>query len=91
MSENFDFVNMTDYQADMRETAEQAAHVIGEIKKDRDFWKAAFWAAVKASGGRIRIPIDVSAGPLTVARPCDKGQEISHYQYDDTYEFRLTT
>lgn len=89
MRRDFDFVDMTDYQSDMKETAEQAAHIIKDMRRDRDFWRAAFWKAVAANGGKVRIFLDREAGPITRLQPVEKGQEVSYYQDDMTTEFRL--
>lgn len=81
-----DFVAMSDYQSDMRETADQAAHIIRTLTEERDFWRSSFWEAV-AKAGPIRIPLSDGGFHVFHLRQLAPGQTIDYYAYDDTYQF----
>jgi hypothetical protein len=56
MRKDFDYIEFADYQADMRETAEQAAGIISSLKESSDGYKRALAAAVLAAGGEVTVP-----------------------------------
>lgn len=87
MRRDFDFVDMGDYQRDMAESSDQATHIIKEMRKERDFWKAAFVASVKKAGGAVRIPLEHELQRA----PDLLGLEMSYYQDDMTTGFRIVS
>lgn len=53
--ENFDFVTMDTHAADMRESSEQAAHIIGELRVRADRAERLIAELVLAAGGKISV------------------------------------
>jgi hypothetical protein len=73
MQRDHDFVLMNDYQRDMHELSEQAAQIIGILKRDADFWKAAFWRAVAAGPIRNARMLEEGKPDIVIAFPGGRG------------------
>lgn len=55
MRENFDFVSMANYKADMDELGDRAAAVSQIQAEEIRNLKRLVWAMAKAAGGRVRV------------------------------------
>lgn len=55
MRENWDFVSMENYTADMKESADQAVSVIEAVERRRRDSERGLIAAVIAAGGKLTI------------------------------------
>jgi hypothetical protein len=58
MKRNFDYVAMSDYQADMKETADHAAAAIEYVSQKAKNAERLAIEAIIAAGGRVVIPAD---------------------------------
>lgn len=52
---DWDFVSMSDYQSDMKESADSAAGIIKVLKNEADFWRALVEELVASAGGRAKV------------------------------------
>jgi hypothetical protein len=82
LRQDWDFVTIADYQADMRETAEQAAGIISSLKESSDGYKRALAAAVLAAGGEVTVPENHLNGLQEVTL------EVWRNPSDDTLTFK---
>ncbi|MFB6449234.1 hypothetical protein [Bradyrhizobium tunisiense] len=56
MRENFDYVTMPNYVADMKESTDRAVSVIDHMKKRAEKAEMMLALAVLAAGGKVEIP-----------------------------------
>lgn len=72
MRQNFDYVTMTDYRADMVESADHAIAAIELVKQKEKDAKRALVAAVLSAGGKLTIHsgalMDAEFATLTIWR-----------------------
>lgn len=59
MRENFDYVTMDNYSADMAELSQTAVNAIEYLVKERDDLKRLVWSLVKAAGGKVEVYDDL--------------------------------
>lgn len=56
-------VPFADYEADMRENAEQAAGIVRKLRKDITDRDRLIRMLIAASGGKIEVPLEVMSDP----------------------------
>jgi len=56
MRQDFDYVTMADYRADMKESSDRAVSVIEHMKKRAERAELMCALAVLAAGGKVEIP-----------------------------------
>jgi hypothetical protein len=59
--ENFDFVSMENYSADMADLSNVAGNAIAKLRRDKDEMLKVIAALVEASGGKIAVPLHILA------------------------------
>jgi hypothetical protein len=57
--ENFDFVSMETYAADMADLSRTAGDAVAKLRRDKDEMLKTIAALVEASGGSIAVPLHV--------------------------------
>lgn len=55
MKQDWDFVSLSDYRADMDELAESAAATVAEMRRQRDEARMMLAAVVEAAGGHVEV------------------------------------
>jgi hypothetical protein len=85
MRENWDFVSMDSYAADMRESASQAASIISAMREEKKQLERLLAHAVKAAGGKITIYETALADPSPI------GLKMWRSVADDTLTLQSTS
>lgn len=55
MREDFDFVTMQNYQADMAESTERGAAAINLLQQEKKNLRTALWLVLHAAGGSMKV------------------------------------
>jgi len=61
MREDFDFVTMENYAADMADLSSVAANAATKLRHDKDALFKVIVALIEANGGRISVPLHILA------------------------------
>jgi len=84
MQRNFDYVAMSDYQADMKETADHAAAAIEYVSQKAKNAERLAMEAIIAAGGRVVIPANNLHAPRATFETTTWRNEA-----DDTFIFEV--
>lgn len=82
--ENFDFVSMDTYKADMDDLGQQGAGIIERLVREKKELERTIWLLVNAAGGRVNI----YDGDVIKYDPRHCKLAVTIYEYDHMTEFR---